>query len=224
MPRLHANMSPREERTAVVMHGKATGAGSWARIAAGLLGALALVSCANPPPPQKFAEITWTHLAPYKFNVARVDVTSAYKPAFHDPYVEHLFPVPPEAVVRRWIHDRVIPDGPSGWAKVTINDASVKEVALHHSHDFQSHFTVEQGERYEATVDVTIELYSAKGFREGFANAHVVHTQTVPEDATLNERERFWYDLTDAVMQDFNAEMSKNIDKYLRRFLLPGSP
>ena len=206
------------------MHEKITSALIRGRVPAVLICALALLSCANPPPPQTFAEITWTHLAPFRFNVARVDVVSAYKPTFEEPYVEHLFPVPPEKVVRRWIHDRIMPDGPSGWAKVTINDASVKETALHHPHTFQSHFTVEQGERYEATVDVTIEIYTAKGFREGFANARAVHTQTVPEDATLNERERFWYDLTDAVMQDFNAEMDKNIHIYLKRFLVPGSP
>ena len=45
----------------------------------------------------------------------------------------------------------------------------------------------------------------------------------MPENATLNERERFWYDLTDGVMQDFNAEMEKNIGLYLKRFLVvPG--
>jgi hypothetical protein len=205
------------------MHRNVTRINRLAAVAAALLGALALLSCASPPPKQDFAEITWGHLPPYKFNVSRVDVTSAYKPAFRDPYVEHLFPVPPEKVVRQWIHDRVAAAGPGGWAKVIINDASVKETALHHTHDFQSHFTVEQGERYEASIDVTIEIYTAKGFREGFANARAVHTQTVPENATLNERERFWYDLTDAVMQDFNAEMEKNIDAYLARFLVPGS-
>jgi len=198
------------------MHAKVT----TARIAAALLGALALLSCASPPPKQSFAEITWSHLPPFRFNVARVEVVSAYKPTFKEPYVEHLFPVPPEKVVRRWISDRIRPAGPSGWAKVIINDASVKETALHHPHDIKSYFTVEQGERYEATVDVTIEIYTSKGFREGFANAHAVHTQTVPENATLNERERFWYDLTYAAMQDFNAEMAKNIDLYLKKFLV----
>ncbi|HLF58272.1 MAG TPA: hypothetical protein VI732_01445 [Alphaproteobacteria bacterium] len=204
------------------MHEKATSAKNPARILGALLGALALLSCASPPPEQTFAEITWSHLPPFKFNVSRVDVVTAYKPTFQEPFVEHLFPVPPEKVVRRWIADRVMPGGPSGWAKVIINDASVKETELHHPHDLKSHFTVEQGERYEASIDVTIELYTPKGVREGFANARAVHTQTVPENATLNERERFWYDLTDSVMQDFNAEMERNIHAYLERFLVPG--
>lgn len=195
---------------------------TFARVIAAFIGALALASCASPPPPQTFAEITWSHLPPFMFNVAKVDVVSQYKPAFKDPFVEHLFPTPPEKVVRRWIQDRVRAGGPAGWAKVIINDASVKETELHHPRDFSSHFTVEQGEKYEASIDVTIEIYGPRGFREGFANARSVRTQTVPENATLNERERFWYDLTDGVMQDFNAEMEKNVDLYLKRFLVAG--
>lgn len=201
------------------MHKKIT----LARIIAAFVGVLAVASCASPPPQQTFAEITWSHLPPYMFNVSKVDVVSAYRPSFKEPFVEHLFPTPPEKVVRRWVQDRIRADGPAGWAKVTINDASVKETELHHPHDFSSHFTVEQGEKYEASIDVTVEIFGPRGYRDGFASAHAVRTQTVPEDATLNERERFWYDLTDGVMQDFNAEMEKNIDQYLRRFLVPGS-
>jgi len=198
------------------MHKKIT----FAAVLAALAGVLVLGSCASPPPPQTFAEITWSHLPPFLFNVSRVDVVTAYKPTFTAPFVEHLFPTPPEKVVRRWIQDRVRADGPAGWAKVTINDASVKETTLQHSHDLASHFTVEQGEKYEASIDATIEIYGPRGYRDGFANAHAVRTQTVPENATLNERERFWYNLTDGVMQDFNTEMEKNIDLYLKRFLV----
>ena len=204
------------------MHEKMTPAWLPARFPGALFGALALMACTSPPPKQTFAEFTWSHVPPFQFNVSRVEVVSAYKPAFGEPFVEHLFPTPPEKVVRRWVSDRIRPSGPGGWAKVTVNDASVKETALQHARDLKGYFTVEQGARYEATVDVTIELYTAKGFREGFANARAVHTQTVPENATLNERERFWYDLTDAAMQDFNAEMERNIHAYLERFLVPG--
>lgn len=197
------------------MHSKITAA----RNLAALIGALALVSCANPPPKQTFADITWSHLPPFKFNVAKVEVASEYKPSFSAPYVEHLFPTPPEKVVRRWIQDRVAAAGHEGFAKVIINDASVKETDLQHPKNFASHFTVEQGERYEVTIDVTLEIHGARGYRDGFTNAHIVHTQTVPENATLNERDRFWYDLTDGAMQDFNTQMEQNIAAYLQRFL-----
>ena len=151
---------PPQNDPTIPMHKKIT----FAALLAAVIGALTLGSCASPPPPQTFAEITWSHLPPYMFKVSRVEVVSAYKPAFTAPFVEHLFPTPPEKVVRRWVQDRIHANGPAGWAKVTINDASVKETTLQHSHDFTSHFTVEQGEKYEASVDVTIEIYGPRGF------------------------------------------------------------
>ena len=185
-----------------------------------LLGAFALLSCAAPPAKQTFAETTWSHLPPFKFNAAKVDVVSVYKPTFKPPYVEHEFETPPERMIRRWAQDRIVPAGPQGYVKVVINDASVKEIELEHPKDFSSHFTTEQGQQYDAVVDVTIEIYGPRGFKDGFTNARAERTQTIAEDATLNDRDRLWHDLVEGTMQDFNAQMETNINTYLQRFLI----
>ena len=187
---------------------------------AALFAAMALLSCAAPPPKQKFADITFAHLPPYMFDVARVDITSEFEPKLGPPYVEQQFPIPPERAIRQWVHDRIKPAGTEGVIKVVINDASVKEVSLAHNKDVEGKFTTEQAERYVAVADVTINVYGTQGFREGYATAHVEHTQTVPEDATLNSRERVWYNMTDALMKDFNTQMEKNIKAYLQKFLV----
>lgn len=184
-----------------------------------LAGVLALLSCAAPPPKPTFAEITWSHLPPFKFNAAKVEVVSVYKPTFQPPYVEHEFETPPERVIRRWVQDRIVPAGSQGSVKVIINDASVKEIQLEHPKDFSSHFTTEQGQQYDAIVDVTIEIYGPRGFKDGFTNARAERTQTIAEDATLNDRDRLWHDLVEQTMQDFNAQMEANIKTYLPRFL-----
>jgi hypothetical protein len=185
-----------------------------------LIAAIGLLSCAAPPPKQKFADITYGHLPPYMFNVARVDVVSEFKPKLEPPYVEQQFPIPPERAIRQWIHDRIKPAGTEGVAKVVINDASVKEVELLGKKDLESKFTTEQTERYEAVADVTINIYGTRGFRDGYTEAHVERSQTVPEDATLNGRELIWYNMTDALMKDFNTQMEQNIRTYLQKFLV----
>ena len=190
------------------------------RAAAALIATLGLLSCAAPPPKQQFADITFEHLPPYKFNVARVDVVSDFKPTLEPPYVEQQFPIPPERAIRQWIRDRIQPAGVEGVAKVVINNASVKQVELPQKKDLESKFTTEQTERYDAVADVTINIYGTRGFRDGYTEAHVERTQTVPEDATLNERERIWYNMTDALMKDFNTQMEENIREYLQKFLV----
>ena len=187
---------------------------------AALIAALALLSCAVPPPKQKFADITFAHLPPYMFNVARVEIVSEFEPKLGPPYVEQQFPVPPERAIRQWVRDRIKPAGTEGVIKFVINDDSVKEVALAHNKDIEGKFTTEQSERYEAIADATLNVYGTRGFRDGYTSAHVERVQTVPEDATLNSRERIWYDMTDALMKDFNAQMEQNIKAYLQKFLV----
>jgi hypothetical protein len=41
----------------------------------------------------------------------------------------------------------------------------------------------------------------------------------VPEDASLNARERAWFEMTDDLMKLFNAEMERNIPGYLGRWV-----
>lgn len=189
-------------------------------VGAAILLALSLLSCAVPPPKQRFAEITFAHLPPYMFNVARVEVVSEFEPKLGPPYVEQQFPVPPERAIRQWVRDRIKPAGTEGVIKFVINDASVKEIELAHNKDWEGKFTTEQAELYEAVADATLNVYGTRGFRDGYASAHVERTQSVPEDATLNSRERVWYNMTDALMKDFNTQMEQNIKTYLQKFLV----
>ncbi len=50
-------------------------------------------------------------------------------------------------------------------------------------------------------------------------NAMANRTHTVAADATLNDRERLWFDMTEGTMKDLNAQLEKNIPVYLRAYL-----
>ena len=54
-----------------------------------------------------------------------------------------------------------------------------------------------------------------QGVRKAYATARVGNTLTVREDATVNEREQAWFNLTETLMKDFNREMESNIRKHL---------
>lgn len=191
-----------------------------APLAALALFVLALAACATPPARPTYPELTWAHLPPFELDVAAVEVVSEYEPPYKEPNVEHLFPVPPGEAARRWADDRIKAAGTEGRAKVIIKRASVTETPLELTEGVRGYFTTEQAQRYDAVVEVTIEVRGPRGYRDGFATAVAERSRTVPEDATLNERERVWFEITDALMKDFNAEMERNVREHLGRFLL----
>ena len=50
--------------------------------------------------------------------------------------------------------------------------------------------------------------------------AGVEHSITVPEDATLREREEAWFRLTEALMRDFDAELERALYQYMAAHIL----
>ena len=110
--------------------------------------------------------------------------------------------------------------GRRGSARFVILDAAVTETPLKLDKSFTGAFTKQQSRRYDATVEVSLEILDDKGFRKGFANARVMRSRTLREDASINDRERMWFDLTEALMNDLNAELEKNIRQYLSGYLM----
>jgi hypothetical protein len=50
-------------------------------------------------------------------------------------------------------------------------------------------------------------------------NASATRSHTVADDATLNDRERLWFDMTEGTMKDLNAQLEKSIPLYLQTYL-----
>lgn len=187
-------------------------------IGAGLV-ALALAACQTPPPVQRLPELTFGHLDRLNLDVAAIEVVSEYRSPMKAPHVEHLFPTPPQTALERWAADRLEAAGRQGIARFVIQNAQATATPLAFDKGLAGAFTKEQSVRYEASVEAFLEIVDERGFRKGFSSARASRTRTMPEDATLNERDKAWFELTEAVMQDFNAEIEKNVRQYLGGFL-----
>jgi len=111
--------------------------------------------------------------------------------------------------------DRLKAAGSQGSARFTIIDASITETKLKMDSGITGALTKQQAFRYDATVEGSVEVMDSRGFRKGFASARARRSRTVREDATLNERDRIWFALVEDLMQDFNAEIEKNIRQHL---------
>ncbi|MBI3514602.1 MAG: hypothetical protein HY060_11135 [Proteobacteria bacterium] len=191
---------------------------------AGLLGLLAasvlLAACTQPAAVgPRFPEITFQQYRPFEFAVGRVEIVREYVPPLAAPNVDHLFAVPPLRMAEQWARDRLVATGGPGELRFVIKRASVVEAELPRTTGIRGAFTKDQSQRYDAVLEVEIEIRSERGYRDGIVSARAERRQSVAEDISLAERERTWFSLTEALARDLNAELDRNIPVALPRFL-----
>lgn len=182
-------------------------------------GASMLSGCQPPPEAAPLPRLTFTHLPPYRFDVAVLDIINAHDPKTADPYVDYRFDLPPAAAAEQWVRDRIQTHGRTGSLVATILDGTVKEVPLGTDTGFTGLFKTEQQERYDARLAIRLVIQDAMGQEKGWVQANATRSRTVPEDISLAERQQIWFEITEALMQDINRELEKQIEEKLRPFL-----
>jgi len=181
-----------------------------------VLGVSALLGgCETVPPGKANAEISFAHLPPIVINVATVEIVHEYRPSYAKPNVEHLFPVTPAAAMERWAKERLRPMGASGVARFVIMDASVKETKLEKKKGLVGLVTKNPSERYDAIVRARIDVVDASGRAAGMVSGHATRYQTVIEGISPNDRAQAWFDMTSALLADFDREMERNTRELL---------
>ncbi|MGE4280355.1 MAG: hypothetical protein AB7G62_12245 [Magnetospirillum sp.] len=190
------------------------------RLMLALAGALALAACEAQPVVQKLPELSFADKRPFQLNVGQLEIVPEYQPTGRKPNVEHLMPLSPENATVRWAQDRLRPMGKSGFARVLIKDAKVVEVTLQTDTGFTGMFKDQQSERYEGSLDVAIQILDERHFPIADVVARANRTHTVAEGATLNERDKVLYDLSEGLIRDIDTQMESLVRTYLSRWVM----
>ncbi len=183
-----------------------------------------LTGCQTAEPVQRLPELRFNHLLPIKIDVGAIEVLSHHEPLFRAPYVEHIMPVSPERAAHQWAHDRLKAVGSSERRAVFIvRQAHVVEKQLAADMDFTRYFKKQQSERYDAHLDVVLEIRDENGRAIGEATATANRGRTVAEDITPNERDRIWQEMVEALLIDMNNVLESAMQQHLARYvsLLP---
>lgn len=179
---------------------------------------LLVAGCETHVEVPSYARITFNHLPPITLDVATVTAKSLYQKPLIAPNVEHEFPVDIAKTAEGWVPGRLRAEGAAGTATLTVIDASVVETKLDKETGLTGLVTTDQGHRYDATLTATLSAEDLTSQRAAEATVTVKRSQTVPEDATFNEREKIWYEMTEKLMADFNTEMEKAIGEHMALF------
>lgn len=199
------------------VHRRETKLGKAFRIATAALGLALLAGCASAPQEPSFADITFAHLPPIVLNVANIDIRTDYRPSEEKPYIDRELPVDLTETVAGWARDRLKAGGTSGTATFIVEESSMKEVDLKKTEGITGLFTTDQAQKYEGVIKVLVHAENPATGQEGRTEVNASRTQTVAEDATLNDRARTWYGMEDALVKDMN----KRLEEGIRRNLAP---
>jgi hypothetical protein len=183
-----------------------------------ICGALA-AACDTPPQRQKFPDITFQHMAPYRLNVAQIVVQQDYRAADHPDDIGPQFPELPETLVADWARDRLQAAGERGQATFTIVDARATQIPLPRASGIDAALKKEQSDKYELAITVKIDAGNPLLGKTGSVTETVTRSQTVAEDLTLNQREVVLFNLLDSAMKDLNARLEQSIPQYLAPLL-----
>ena len=101
-----------------------------------------------------------------------------------------------------------------------IRQATATETRLSVQKGIKGAFTTDQAWRYDARIEIVIEAVDANRKLVAAAGAIAQQSRTVPEDASLSEREDVWFALTEKLMaefdQTFEAQIRKDLVKFIR--------
>ena len=129
------------------------------------------------------------------------------------------FPVSPAKVASNWLSDRLSAVGGQDVVQAIITKASVLEVPLKRSRGIRGAFTNDQSERYDATLAMKINILDSRGNLLGTVSSEAKRSQTVSEDSTLAQREQVWFRMVEAMMNDLNRSMEKQVAQYFSRWI-----
>ncbi len=181
----------------------------------------AVSACTTAPSAPKFSDPRFVNGGAVPVRAARIDVVSTYQPTFSPPDVEHLFPVSPERMARQWVLDRLQPLRAGNIVGTfTITDARVTETRLTpKTTGVQGAFTSEPLERYEAFLTAKLVFTDPDSGQIAEVETSAKYSMTVQEDASLNARERVWYQLVVRLGETFDKAMLANMKKYVPEYV-----
>lgn len=164
---------------------------------------------------RRYTEPRFNNEKPIDLLVSKVNIVSDFSPSFTRPNVEHLFPVSLERTARIWATDRLrAADFSSNRiADFIIEDASVTETAEKAKDLFHK-----DSLKYRATLSVILKIIDPNG-STAQTSIEAWRELGIPADTQIDQKEKYWHEMVQKLMADFNTKMQENIEHYLNMYL-----
>ena len=176
--------------------------------------ALAVVACTLPTPERPMPRFSYTAYPPTNINVGAIEVQGNYQMPMRSPNVEHLMPMPLPQAVTDWARHRFKAVGNAGTMVIRITQAGITGKNLPRTEGVEGWFTVDQAERYDARIIVEFSV-EGTGDKTGSGVVNVTRSQTVAEDASVEDRDAALSHIEELALTDLDASAQKMLQERL---------
>jgi hypothetical protein len=160
---------------------------------------LAVASCGDSEPEERFEPLRYNYLPPIELKVASISIEQRFVPAGVAPDVSGEDPVPPIEALKAMANDRLMAFGTENKAVFTILNASLTR----------------QDEVIAGTFEVSLTIYDNGGGRLGFATAQVHSEHT----GRIGNLRKTLYEMTQSMMSSMNVEFEYQVRRNLKPWL-----
>ena len=175
-------------------------------------GALA-AACTSSVGVERPPGLTFAHRPPIRLAVAEIETVERLPPDGVPGQVDAP-PVPPAEALGRWAGDRLLAVGGGDRARFVITDASLIETTASSAPGDRA-----GGDRYQAVAAATLEILEPAAGRVAFAESRAERMLAVPPGFTFNQRGLAWFEMIEALLADFDADMEMRIHRHLTPWL-----
>ena len=165
--------------------------------------------------PRRYVEPRFNNEKPIALEVNKINIVSDFSPSFTRPNVEHLFPISLERAARIWATDRLeaADFSVNRTADFIIEDASVTETEEKAQDLFHK-----DSLKYRATLSTILKITDANG-STAQTSIEAWRELGIPVDTPIDQKEKYWHEMVQKLMTDFNAKMQENIEQYLNMYV-----
>jgi hypothetical protein len=168
--------------------------------------AILLAACANTEThPRPVPQYVYQQYPVAQLNVGSIQVVEAYTMPMNKPNAEQLMPEPLPKAVANWARGHFKATGGDGTLTITIKDASVVEQDLKRSKGLKGAVTIDQAELYNAHILVEFSVSNMSSGKEGSGQVNVSRSQSIAENASLQDRDVLWTGMEEKMMLDVDA-------------------
>jgi hypothetical protein len=181
----------------------------------GILAAAMALLAACSSGPVEYKPLTFTHYQPIYLTVSSIEIVDDYKSPMHPPYIEHLIPYSPAEAMRIWVRDRLRAGGGNKTMQIIIRNGAVTATDLPSG----GGLSFGSNRRYDAKLEVELRVYGEGVISEASVFVNGTRNITLPGNAGDDVRNKAFRKLIGDLMEEFNAEMEKNLYQYMGNYI-----
>lgn len=188
------------------------------RIIISFLAIAALAACQTSAP-ARLGKPQFTGPA-FAINASDIQFTKTNPTPATDIQAREQFPTRLDSGMEQWARDRLQLRGGANRLELELVDAYVTEQPLPVTKGFSGLFKNEQSARYTGKLKVVLKLYTPERVMpHAGVESEVSRSMTLPEGASVAERQQAYNDLVISMLQHIDEDMSQRIPQHLAEFL-----